>query len=322
MASTDGDAQLEEIEAAAAEMARGAGLILIDSFGTSPHVDYKDEGKNDPVSQVDRECQDYLAGAISKQFPDHGIIGEEDPEQADSAAPDYVWVLDPLDGTKNHLAGLPVFASSIGVLLRGRPVVGAVYIPWTSKDGGVVVHARQGAGAYHDDKRLSVVQSGEPEAGRLVALPGSLGGSLRFGKPMRGKVGEARVTGSIAYELALTAQGVFRYTLTTGARLWDVAAGSVLVAEAGGLVMQGVRPSRWRLLTTSGTRWEPLRSFVDSWEGGRTSLQELRDWSRPLLSGETEAVPLVARHLVRRVSLRHRLRMAASRPRREKSRSQ
>ena len=286
-------AELAEIEGRAIEMAREAGVILRKYFGARFDVTYKDKERRNPVTVVDTECQALLTDAISRHYPDHGIVGEEDEEESEEVAPDFVWVLDPLDGTNNFVGGLPVFACSIGVLYRGAPVVGALYIPWPGEGDGAVMHARSGGGAFIDGEPLAVYRGPEPEGSRLTALPASFDRGYRLGKSMRRRVGEVRVTGSIAHELAMTAKGVLQYSITTRPRLWDVAGGAALVVEAGGLVMVGRNVGgRWPLAAPR-LRWEPLRSFMPDWRSGATTLAELRRWSAPLVVGG----PQVARHV-------------------------
>ena len=132
------EALLADIETYAADIVRGAGAILNSHFGRSLDVEYKDEKKRDPVTNADMESQEFLTQAITHRFPDHGILAEEDQKQEDSPAKDFVWVLDPLDGTKNFMAGLPVYACSIGVVHRSVPIVGAVFVPWPCDGGGAV----------------------------------------------------------------------------------------------------------------------------------------------------------------------------------------
>ena len=150
------DALLAKIEAHATDMARGAGAILNSYFGKSLNVQYKDENKRDPVTNADVEAQEFLIQAIADRFPDHSILGEEDQVQDDSPARDFVWVLDPLDGTKNFMAGLPVYASSIGVMHLGVPIAGAVFVPWPRDGGGVVLHARRGGGSFMEQEPITV----------------------------------------------------------------------------------------------------------------------------------------------------------------------
>ena len=306
MAESPDDALLAKIESCATEMARGAGELLGTHFGNTLDVQYKDEGKSDPVTNADTESQGYLKRAIVEHFPDHAILGEEDQDQDDSPAQDFVWALDPLDGTKNFMNGLPVYACSVGVMHRGVPVVGAVFLPWPNGSGGVVLHARRGGGAFVGDKRISVMQSDGPQGSSLVALPGYFGGAYRFGKPMRGKVGDLRVTGSSAYELAMIARGVLQYSVTTGPYLWDVAGGVVLVMEAGGLVMRGQRPSGLRALLPS-MRWEPMKSLLPSWQCGKTTMKELRNWRAPIAAGSPAVVRYVTSNMRRRLLLRRRV---------------
>ena len=298
---------LAEIEAHATELAAGGGAILRRHFGADLEVEYKGEGKNDPVTAVDKESQDYLVRAILDRFPDHGIVGEEDEEKEDSAAPDIVWVLDPLDGTKNFINGLPVFACSVGVLHRGTPVAGALHIPWPGEASGVVLHARRGGGAFLDGERIGITDAGEPAGNRLVGLPGSFGRAFRFDKAMNGKVGDLRISGSIAYEMAMVARGVLQYSLFGAPKLWDVAAGAVLIAEAGGVVLLGSGGRRGISPRPRRLRWRALGSFLDSWQSGTTTLLELREWSGSLLTGSPGVARSVADRLERRRRRRPRL---------------
>ena len=305
LAESPDSALLKDIETHAVEIARGAGAMLERDFGSSVKVEYKDEAKRDPVTQVDKEVQAYLKEAILDRFPDHGVLGEEGRDE-EGPAQEFMWVLDPLDGTKNYISGLPIYSSSIGVMHRANPIAGALYVPWPSKGNGVVLHARTGGGAFIDEEPVSVADSPEPRGNALAALPGYWMAMLRFAKPMRGKVGDVRVTGSIAYELAMTAKGVFQYTITLSPHLWDIAAGAVIVGEAGGLVMLGHRSRGLRSLVAS-IRWEPAGSLVPSWRDGETTLADLRNWSMPMAFGARGPVRYVTSNIRSRSSLRRRI---------------
>jgi myo-inositol-1(or 4)-monophosphatase len=307
------DSLLAAIEDHAIEITRQAGAIVGSYFGGPLDVEYKDKKKQDPVTIADRVSQEYLGKAIAKQFPDHGVLGEEDPEMDDSPAPYFLWVLDPLDGTKNFMSGLPVYACSVGVLYRGSPVVGAVFVPWPCDGGGVVLHARRGGGAFMEAEGISVLESDEPKGNLLTTLPAFFGGAYRFRKPMRGHVGEVRVTGSIAYELAMTARGVLQYSVTTAPRVWDVAGGAMLVKEAGGLVLVGRQPRGVRAVLPT-TAWEPLESFVPMWQPGVTTMKELRRWSAPVVVGSPGVARYVTSNMRTKLPLRHRLARVARRP--------
>ena len=244
---------LAEMESLAAGLAREAGEILARHFRSlgALNVEFKDKRERDPVTNADTECQRLLVKAITERFPEHGILGEEDEDREGETAPapDTVWVLDPLDGTRNFLNGLPVYASSIGVMHRGVPVVGAVYIPWPGGDG-MVVRAHRGGGAFTGDEPIGVFAESEPHAARLVTLPAYFNAAYSFRKPMRDRVGELRSLGSLAYDMVMVAMGVTQYSITTGPHLWDVVGGLAVAAEAGAHVALGHRE---RLTAGAGT---------------------------------------------------------------------
>ena len=291
--------QLQEIESAAVALAWGAGRILSEQFGKQLSIEYKDKNQLDPVTSADKATQEYLVREITGRFPSHGILGEEGSDKTDppGPAPDFLWVLDPLDGTTNFLNGLPVYASSIGILHRGRPVAGALYIPWPSPRGGFVLHCRQGGGSRftlsegEPDEPVSVYASDKPVGNRLIGLPGFFVQTTRFGKPVGRNPGELRTTGSIAYELAMTACGVMQYAIIGAPRMWDMLAGVIAVQEAGGSVMTKLKGEK---------QWRPMNSLVPTWEQNPPTLKELRQWVAPLVAGNQQVAPLIAHNMKRR----------------------
>ena len=122
------------------------------------------------------------------------------------------------------------------------------------------------------------------------------------------------MTGSIAYELAMVAKGVTQYTITTAPFLWDAAGGSLLVMEAGGIVLQGgYRKLLGRL--PIALSWQPLESFAPSWSSGVTTMKELREWRAPLLLGSPSVARHVAANLRGRTNIKRRLTRLARRRR-------
>ena len=288
------------IESAAVEFAQGAGDLLAGYFGRVISVEYKDKAQQDPVTAADKETQAYLERRIAERFPTHGILGEEDDASADgdNTAADFLWVLDPLDGTTNFMNGLPVYASSIGVLRRGIPVAGAVYIPWPASSltreagNGIVVHCRAGGGAFANGEPITVYQTDKPRGDRLVGLPGSFGASTRVGKGLKGQpLGQLRVTGSIAYELAMTAMGVLQFAVIGAPRMWDMLGGAIAVQEAGGTVMTRL-PGR--------KQWHPMASLAPTWDDKPPTMAELRKWVAPLVAANPTLAPLIAHNLHQR----------------------
>ena len=296
------DALAEEIERHAVEIARGAGRILVEHFGRQIDVEFKDDHERDPVTAADKAAQEYLVAEISKCFPDHGILGEEgtkEEKESEELAKDILWVLDPLDGTTNFMNGLPMFASSIGVLYQGWPVAAALYIPWPTNDGGFVLHCRRGGGCFADDERVSVYESDKPVPNRLIGVPGYFGVAQGFTGELAGKAGEVRTTGSIAYELAMTARGVLQYAMFGAPRLWDMAGGALAVVEAGGTVMTRFRGEK---------RWHPMECLVPGWEGKPPTMKELRNWVAPLVAGNQKVAPVIADNVKSRFSISSQVR--------------
>ena len=291
-----------DIELHAVDIARGAGRILAGHFGRQITVEFKDEHERDPVTAADNAVQEYLAAEIAQRFPEHGVLGEEGTEEeknSEAPAKDILWVLDPLDGTTNFMNGLPVFASSIGVLYRGWPMAAAVYVPWPNAEGGFVLHCHKGGGCFADNEPVTVHDSEEPVPSRLIGVPGYFGVGQRFTGKLAGKAGEVRTTGSIAYELAMTARGVLQYAMFGAPRLWDMAGGALAVVEAGGTVMTRYRGEK---------RWHTMECLVPSWEAKTPTMKELRGWMAPLVVGNQKVAPMIADNVKRRFSLSSQLR--------------
>jgi myo-inositol-1(or 4)-monophosphatase len=220
------------------------------------------------------------------------LLGEEDAPEKDPPAADYVWAVDPVDGTTNFVNGLPVHAVSVCALFRGRPVAGAVWVPWP-RNGmpGGLLHARAGGGAWFDGRRLELQDpdnDGAPVAGRLSGLPGGLRWSYRVGKPLRRSIGEPRVSGSTAYETAMVAAGVMQFSVSgAGSHVWDYAATSLLVREAGGAVFAPDRNGEWALFEG----WDsPYANDPET--SGR-----LRAWTGPMIMGAPRTAAFLAVNL-------------------------
>ena len=280
---------LRELHDASVRLARGAGEVLLRYQPGATHVDYKGKMKTDPVTEADLRIEEYLREEIAREFPDHGIVGEESEAPGGSEDADFVWVIDPVDGTANFAAGVPFYAVSIGLLYRGAPVAGSLFLPHSFAGEGVY-HARAGGGAFVEDEPIRVSSDDFPKSSGLAGVPAGFGWvfSLKRGS---GRIpGETRTMGSIACEMVLVARGVFQYSVFGGSRIWDVAAGVALVQEAGGMVMEW-KDGEWRPLQV----FEPRTSVA-----GEGASQALRRWGAPLLVGRPEAVE----HLAPRLSVR------------------
>ncbi len=276
---------LEEIEAHAVYIAQQAGQILLEQFCKPLEVEFKGKKKSDPVTIADKRSEEYLKKAIGEKFPRHGILSEESGALGQSVSP-FVWVLDPLDGTSNFINGLPLFAVSIGVLYEGRPIAGSIYVPVSHRAAEGVYHACLGRGAFLNGERIEIAT--EPSGRPLSEIPAQFGRHFRLSGKSRKEPHETRNLGSIALELALAACGVFQYALFGRPKLWDVAAGVLLVKEAGGLAF--TRRSRVR-------NWLPLEKFQTKQDDDKEVLDSLGKWSSPLVVGAPDTVRKVVRDI-------------------------
>lgn len=200
-----------------------------------PKESIAEKARNDFVSRADRESEAAVIETIRRSAPDDSILGEEGGASPGSSTRE--WIVDPLDGTSNFIAGFPFWCVSIGVRDRGRLSAGVVWDPLRSE----MFHAVSGAGAY---------RNGEPL--RISKRDGVEGAFLATGFPFRDrdrideylalfrelflKARAIRRAGSAALDLAYVAAGVFDGFFEFRLSPWDIAAGAVLVAEAGGTV--------------------------------------------------------------------------------------
>jgi myo-inositol-1(or 4)-monophosphatase len=220
--------------------ARKAGRSLARDFGEVEALQVSLKGPANFVSAADHRAEDILCTELSRARPGYGLLMEERGEiKGDDAT--HRWIVDPLDGTTNFLHGIPLFAVSIGLERDGELVAGLVYNPATDE----TFTAEKGKGAYINDRRrlrvaartelaTSVICTGIPHTGRP--------GHDLFLKELRAVMAASagvRRTGSAALDLAWTAAGRFDGFWERGLRAWDIAAGIVILREAGAYICDG-----------------------------------------------------------------------------------
>jgi myo-inositol-1(or 4)-monophosphatase len=215
--------------------ARRAGSALIKKMVNLEKLKVEQKGHNDFVSDADLAAEKASINCILKHYPDHAILAEESGMQGES---DTVWIIDPLDGTTNYLHGFPVFAVSIGVQVNGRMEHGVVYDPLRQE----LFTATRGQGAHLEGRRIRV--SGQKQLERSLVGTGfpyrqadhEIGPYMdMLGKVIRSTAGVRR-PGAAALDLAYVAAGRLDAFWETGLAPWDLAAGSLLIREAGGIV--------------------------------------------------------------------------------------
>lgn len=274
---------LEVFEARAVELAHAAGHKALAAFRSTVALEFKGKRQDNPVTALDRDTESFLRAELRQGFPDHGLLGEEHADDI-AAEARYVWVIDPIDGTMNFASGLPLFGISVGLLEDARPVVGAIWAPVGPTLQAGVYHARLGGKAWFDDTPLRVSRA-EDERGQIMALPGGHLRAFRFRRPERSlprparALPDARTTGSCTAELVLIASGALRAGVFIKPSIWDVAAGTLIVREAGG-----------KVLTWTNGQWVDFERFEPGRPERGKGEPALRHWGRPLLVGAPDAV--------------------------------
>lgn len=213
------------------DAAQQASEIALKYWKSDPNVTYKDGGS--PVSEADFAVDRYLRETLTAARPDYGWLSEETQDSLDRLHRPRVFVVDPIDGTRAFVGAEPTWAISIAVVEHGEPTAGAILLPARDK----LYTARAGAGAAFNGTPLGPVKA--PSTGELTILGSKSSLAARhWRKPLDGARRAWRP--SLAYRFCLVAEGRFDATLTVGRTWeWDIAAGSLIAAEAGARVTDG-----------------------------------------------------------------------------------
>jgi len=212
-------------------IARRAGAIVMEGFGHVRQV--RQKGAIDLVTEFDQRSEEVIVSALQKEFPEHAILGEETGLHPRTS--EYQWVVDPIDGTTNFAHGIPVFAISLGLLRGNLPVAGVVYDPLHEE----MYCAALGRGATLNGRPIQV--SSQAHLGQALLATGfaydirtnprnNLAQFAQFQLRTQG----VRRLGSAAIDCAWTALGRLDGYWEFGIKPWDIAAGGLLVREAGG----------------------------------------------------------------------------------------
>lgn len=215
---------------------RRAGRLAVQFLDHLDTLDIQEKGRLDFVTQADQRLEEEIVEQIRAAYPKHTILGEEGGLQAgDDGEP--CWIIDPIDGTTNFIRGIPHFAISIGIRKEGVIEHGLIYDPVKQE----LFSASRGQGAYLNNRRIRVSPASQLNQSILAT-----GFPLRHPEKLAefmtsfGRVvphsGGIRRAGSAALDLAYVAAGRFDGYFETGIKIWDIAAGVVLVQEAGGIV--------------------------------------------------------------------------------------
>lgn len=200
------------------------------------------------VTEADLAIEEMLRSRIAAAYPDHGIIGEE--QGAHAVEREFVWAIDPLDGTNAFVAGLPLWCVSIGLLRHGVPYLGVIYVPlmddcyWADVEGA----------AYRNDEPIAVAADAPVDSSDWLAVSSYAHRQFRIEFP-----GKTRSLSTVAADFCYVARGSARGALLGRANLWDIAAGMAILRAAGGAVgtLSGA-PLNLAALFDGGNLPEPL----------------------------------------------------------------
>jgi myo-inositol-1(or 4)-monophosphatase len=221
----------------AIKAARTAGSIINRAALDLEVLKIGSKGPNDYVSEVDRAAEEAIINTVLEAYPGHGILAEESGRAHGAKHSDYVWIIDPLDGTTNFLHGFPVYAVSIALAYRGQVQQAVVYDP-TRND---LFYASKGRGAFLNDRRLRVSKRTRLSDSLIgTGFPFRKGDNFKryvkmFEELMASCAGLRR-PGAAALDLCYVAAGYYDGFFETGLNPWDAAAGALIITEAGGLV--------------------------------------------------------------------------------------
>jgi len=221
----------------AVKAARYAGSIINRAALDVEAVRISQKQVNDFVTEVDHASEKAIIETLLTAYPDHGILAEESGSQHGARGADCVWIIDPLDGTTNFIHGFPVYCVSIALAVRGKVEQAVIYDPSRND----LFTATKGRGAYLNERRIRVSKRTRLQECLIsTGFPFRKGDNFNAYLQMMGDVMQRtaglRRPGAAALDLAYVAAGYSDGFFETGLQPWDVAAGSLLVTEAGGLV--------------------------------------------------------------------------------------
>ena len=246
----------------------------------SENIDYKIEDKNiiagdNPVTEIDLKTQNLIISKIHNKFPNHAILGEEG-ESSKTIKSDYLWIIDPIDGTKNFINALPLYCVSIAVMFQGNIIAGAIGLPWKNN---FIISAYEGSGLQSTSPKRYMEENSKPSAGLITFAPTYFQRSYGIKRNFLQSSGEIRNLGSTAAELALGANGDAQLSLSGYAFTWDFAAAWILVKESNKKIFFG---------NLKDNKWEDINPWKKYYNNGLYELDKLKNWRGKFMACKRE----------------------------------
>lgn len=244
-----------------------AGKKIMKYFETD--LDVRHKSYRNPVTDADLDADKIIHDLLTDTYPDFGWLSEETKDSPDRLSKEFTWVVDPLDGTKEFIEGVPHFVVSIGLVQNGNPVLGVLYNPVTEE----MFHAVRGNGTYYNDKEVQCSQKENMDQVDIVVSRSEIRAGLweNYTQTFQSR----SEIGSVAYKLGLVASGKFEFFATLKPKNeWDICAGQIILTEAGGTLRNigNFTPPVFNQKTTLqtpglvGGNLALCQSFYESWQ--------------------------------------------------------
>ena len=209
------------------EAAKEAGDVILKYYKSKYEI--KDKSYHNPVTTADKEADETIKKILMNNFPDYGWLSEETVDSSERLLKEKVWVVDPLDGTKEFIEGIPNFVVSIGLVKEGNPILGVLYNPVTKE----LFSASKGEGAFLNNERISC--SSKEKTEEMVILNSRSETQRGLWNPYKDKFKVLEPIGSVAYKLGLTAAAKADvFASLRPKNEWDICAGNCIINESGG----------------------------------------------------------------------------------------
>lgn len=243
------------------------GRYQLDNFNKTLEVECK-SSENDLVTNVDKTSEKKIITFIKEKYPSHSIIGEEGANVDKEG--NYRWIIDPLDGTNNFAHGFPIFTISIALQYEGEIVLGLVYYPVQDE----MFYALKGEGAFLNGNKINVTMIDKVDHALLATgfpydKASDPDNNLNHLNRLLPKIRGLRRTGSAAYDLCNVARGSFDGYWEIKINLWDIAAGKLIIEEAGGKVLLVVKDKKYKVVAGNAelvqSLLQELKMESDSW---------------------------------------------------------
>ena len=270
--------ELQSLENFAYNLAKEAGNKIIEAITDPGKLTYKNAKNsskipNNPVTDADKNIEAFIRASIQKEYPEHTIIGEEEKPLAISNHA-LAWVIDPIDGTTNFVNQLPIFGCSIGLMFNNSPIIGAIWISVSHQLTPGVYHANLYSKIKFNNQSVDINKAKQGIKRGLHTLP--------YAIPTKHTGSDVRVSGCAVFEITMLAIGILDGAYLNGMRLWDIAAGIVLL-----------RAGKKEVWIKNKHQWNEIGNSIDEPLPLPKKIDEIQNWHGTIVAGEEKDIDIL-----------------------------